>query len=106
MFEVTCVVPLARCMRVQTFIRPVKSCQKRLFMERVLLSDALALCSNCSEWKSNLLFYLCIAFGILFLVMLIVNLYLCCAMATPTKIHGDGERKSSNSTSGMADIEV
>lgn len=61
--------------------------------------DALALCSNCSEWKSNLLFYLCIAFGILFLVMLIVNLYLCCAMATPTKIHGDGERKSSNSTS-------
>ena len=96
-------MPLARYMQAQTFIRPVKSW---LFMERILLSDALALCSNCSEWKSNLLFYLCIAFGILFLVMLIVNLYLCCAMATPTKIHGDGERKSSNSTSGMADIAI
>lgn len=43
------------------------------------ISDVNTICTGCDMSKS-FVFYLCIAFGILFLVMLLVNVYLCCAV--------------------------
>ena len=40
-------------------------------------------CTGCDVSKS-FVFYLCIAFGILFLVMLLVNVYMCCAVGGST----------------------
>ena len=40
-----------------------------------------SVCSNCGTVHPVWLLYLCIAFGILFLVMLVINLFLCTAMS-------------------------
>jgi hypothetical protein len=61
--------------------------------------DALALCSECSDPTHSLVFYLSIAFGILFLVMLIVNLYLCCAMS---RYGGITYRRKTSTTSNSS----
>lgn len=47
--------------------------------------DVNTVCSGCDMTKSFVK-YLCIAFGILFLVMLLVNVYLCCAITGSAKI--------------------
>jgi hypothetical protein len=47
--------------------------------------------------SKSLVFYLCIAFGILFLVMLLVNVYLCCAVSG-----GSGSTCLQTGTSGKA----
>ena len=44
------------------------------------VSDVNQVCTGC-EMSKSFVFYLCIAFGILFLVMLLVNVYLCCAVS-------------------------
>jgi hypothetical protein len=47
----------------------------------LLISDVESLCTDCGPGVSPpWLLYLCIAFGILFLVMLIINVFLCSAM--------------------------
>ena len=43
-------------------------------------SDAESVCTDCLGVSPPWLLYLCIAFGILFLVMLIINVFLCSAM--------------------------
>jgi len=45
--------------------------------------DVETVCTGCDVSKS-FVFYLCIAFGILFLVMLLVNVYMCCAVGGST----------------------
>ena len=77
---------------------------RKLFIENSLLksltfSDALALCSECSDPTHSLVFYLSIAFGTLFLVMLIVNLYLCCAMS---RYGGITYRRKTSTTSNSS----
>ena len=77
---------------------------RKLLIENSLLkslffSDALALCSECSDPTHSLVFYLSIAFGILFLVMLIVNLYLCCAMS---RYGGITYRRKTSTTSNSS----
>ena len=49
------------------------------------IPDVNTICTGCDMSKS-FVFYLCIAFGILFLVMLLVNVYLCCAVTGSTEI--------------------
>ena len=68
-------------------------------MKSLTFSDALALCSECSDPTHSLVFYLSIAFGILFLVMLIVNLYLCCAMS---RYGGITYRRKTSTTSNSS----
>ena len=68
-------------------------------MKSSTFSDALALCSECSDPTHSLVFYLSIAFGILFLVMLIVNLYLCCAMS---RYGGITYRRKTSTTSNSS----
>ena len=46
----------------------------------LFFADVETVCTGCDVSKS-FVFYLCIAFGILFLVMLLVNVYLCCAVS-------------------------
>lgn len=50
-----------------------------------VFADVNTICTGCDMSKS-FVFYLCIAFGILFLVMLLVNVYLCCAVTGSTEI--------------------
>ena len=45
-----------------------------------VFSDAESVCTDCIGVSPPWLLYLCIAFGILFLVMLIINVFLCSAM--------------------------
>ena len=70
-----------------------------IIIHSYLFSDALALCSECTDPTHSLVFYLSIAFGILFLVMLIVNLYLCCAMS---KYGGITYRRKTSTTSNSS----
>ena len=68
------------------------------------VTDARALCTDCGAMNS-LVYYLCLAFGILFLVMLIVNVYLCCAMTSSSSNSGIccfGSSKESVSTTSAA----
>ena len=47
---------------------------------QIFFSDAESVCTDCLGVSPPWLLYLCIAFGILFLVMLIINVFLCSAM--------------------------
>ena len=50
-------------------------------------------CGDCA-WGPVWLLYLCIAFGILFVVMLVINLFLCSAMSCACSGHKDKEAAS------------
>lgn len=57
----------------------------------VEVSDVCQSCGVSPVW----LLYLCIAFGILFLVMLVINVFLCSAMTCSCSKHSKGEKETS-----------
>ena len=57
----------------------------------VEVSDVCQSCGVSPVW----LLYLCIAFGILFLVMLVINVFLCSAMTCSCSKHSKEEKEAS-----------
>ena len=53
--------------------------------------DAEAICTDCSAPNPPWLLYLCIVFGVLFLLMLVVNVFLCSAMTCSCAREAAGE---------------